>query len=394
MAAADDDLVRLLQAAALISPGAEASLLDEVCRVLGADGARLHVADYALRRLQQVDVRGLVGSPVPVAGSLLGWAFTSGDPVTVHPSEPTLVLVPLVDGTERIGLLELEYGNWAGGLPPNLQSVAAVLVLVLIAKGRYSDQWTRARRSWPLSPAAEIQWDLLPPLSCSTESVGIGGILEPAYEIGGDSFDYAVNGHLLQFAIIDAVGHGMDAVLMAAAAINSLRNSRRTEVDLVTAFTAAGDLIERQFGRSRFVTAQIASLDVTTGILTWINGGHPLPLLVRNGRYAGELPCVASRPLGLGGPIKEVATTRLQRGDRILFSTDGVVEARGADGLRFGQDRLVDFLVRAALEGVPVADTARRLSTHILDHVDAHLHDDATLLLIEYRGQEPDLTVS
>jgi serine phosphatase RsbU (regulator of sigma subunit) len=220
-----------------------------------------------------------------------------------------------------------------------------------------------------------------------------GTVERDSYRIGGDSFDYAVNGRHLEFAIIDAVGHGMDAVLMAAAAINSLRNSRRSGAELTTAFTSAGELvIEHQFGRSRYVTAQIASLDVTSGILTWINGGHPLPILVRNGRYVGELPCVPSRPLGLGGPIREVATTRLQRGDRVLFFTDGVVEARGADGARFGQDRLVDFLVRAALEDVPVADTARRLSTHILDHVEARLHDDATLLLIEYRSQEPVLS--
>ena len=107
---------------------------------------------------------------------------------------PTVVSIPLVDGTDRIGLLELDYDAWDGGLPAGWERVIAVFVLVLITKSRYSDLWVRARRSEPLSAAAEVQWDLLPPLSCSTDEVAVGGILEPAYEIGGDSFDYAVNG--------------------------------------------------------------------------------------------------------------------------------------------------------------------------------------------------------
>lgn len=381
-------MAQFLRAAGSIAPGAEPALLGEVCRLLGARDARLHVADYALRRLQRIDEGGLIGPPVPIVGTLAGHAFTTGEPVVALDAGTTVAWVPLVDGTERIGLLELEYdGVWSGPLPPLLDAVVAVLVLVLVAKGRYSDHWVRARRSWPLSPAAEIQWDLLPPLSCSTEQVAVGGILEPAYTIGGDSFDYAINGRHLEFAIIDAVGHGMDAVLMAAAAINSLRNSRRTGDDLPTAFHTASALIERQFGRSLYVTAQLASLDVESGSLTWINAGHVLPMLVRNGVYAGDLVCAPSRPLGLGGPIKQVGSVRLQRGDRVLFFTDGIIEARRGDGVRFGRDRLADFLVRAALEDVPVADTARRLSTQVLEYVDAGLHDDATLLLIEYRAK-------
>lgn len=382
-----DDLTRFLGAAVRVAPGAEPTLLADVCRILGAREAKLYVADYALRRLQRIDADGVVGPPVPIPGTIVGHAFVAAEPVVVSESDSTVLWVPLVDGTERIGLLELQYDTWNGTLPAGLDAVVAMLVLTLVAKGRYSDHWVRARRSWPLSPAAEIQWDLLPPLSCSTDEVGVGGILEPAYNIGGDSFDYAVNGRHLEFAIVDAVGHGMDAVLLAAAAINSLRNSRRSGIGLIEAFEAATQLIERQFGHSRYVTAQFASLDVTTGVLTWVNAGHVLPLLVRNGTYAGELTCAPSRPLGLGGPIREVATERLQRGDRVLFFTDGITEARAPNGARFGQSRLADFLVRAALEHVPVADTARRLSTQVLEYVDAGLQDDATLLLIEYRAQ-------
>ena len=103
-----------------------------------------------------------------------------------------------------------------------------------------------------------------------------------------------------------------------------------------------------------------------TGELTWLNAGHPLPLLVRDGTYVGELACAPSLPMGLGGPVREVATERLQRGDRVLFYTDGVTEMRSPEGEQFGRDRLADFLVRATLDRVSPAETVRRLSASIV----------------------------
>jgi serine phosphatase RsbU (regulator of sigma subunit) len=341
-----------------------------------------------LRRLQQLDLMGPVGAPHKMAGTMAGRAFTSGV-VTVSNTHPTVVSIPLADGTDRIGLLELDYDAWDGDLPKGWERIVAVFVLVVVTKSRYGDLWVRARRSEPLSAAAEVQWDLIPPLSCSTEEVGVGGILEPAYEIGGDSFDYAVNGSQLEFAIVDAIGHGMPAVLMSAAAINSLRSARRTGMALAAAYRQADQLIATHFGHSYCVTGQFGSLDFPTGVLTWVNAGHVLPMLVRNGTYAGELTCAPSMPLGLGGPVVEVATEPLQCGDRVLFYTDGITESRSPDGAFFGRERLSDFLVRAALDHVPVAETARRLSASVIDYVDAGLNDDATLLLIEYHGAGP-----
>ena len=216
----------------------------------------------------------------------------------------------------------------------------------------------------------------------------MSGILEPAYSIGGDSFDYAVNPGQLDFAIIDAVGHGLPAVLMASAAVNSLRNARRQRLTLDQAYRQADRRIADQFGHCYYLTGQIASLD-HDGRLTRLNAGHVLPLLVRNSSLVGEVSCRPSMPIGLGGPVVEIAVEQLQPGDRVLFHTDGVVESRPPDGTLFGTERLADFLVRATLDGVSIAETVRRLSASIVSHVGAGLRDDATLLLIEYR-REPD----
>jgi hypothetical protein len=375
---------RMVAEAVSAPPSDVLGLLDVMCDLLHARSARFFVADYSLRSLQQVDQHGAVGSPRDVAGTILGRAFMSGE-IQISGTAPTVVSVPLKEGSCPLGVLEFHVDAWDGGALDLIGPIVAVFVMAWIVKTRYTDIAARARRSEPLTAAAEVQWDLLPPLACSTDRVALCGILEPAYDIGGDSFDYALDTSRVDFTIVDAIGHGMSAVLMSAAAINSLRNSRRAKASLTDAYTNAERAIATQFGESYFVTGLIGSLDLESGALTWINAGHVLPMLVRNGTYAGMLHCTPSRPFGLGGPVVEVSEHTLQRGDRVLFYTDGITEARSPDGSFFGDDRLADLLVRAALEKLPVQQTVRHLADSIIDFSGIGLRDDATLLLMEFR---------
>ena len=191
------------------------------------------------------------------------------------------------------------------------------------------------------------------------------------------------------FAITDAVGHGTSSVLLSVTAITSLRNSRREGAPLEVAYLETGTALEEHFGRSAFVTGQIGELSYDRGELTWLNAGHPPPLLVRDRSFVGELACPPSLPMGLGGEVRAVATEQLQPGDRVLFYTDGVIERRDPEGEAFGLSRLADLLVRASLDGVSPAETARRLSASVLGHNDDVLGDAATLMLIDYHGSDP-----
>lgn len=368
-----------------LGPDDIAGIVEALRALVGAGNVRLHVADYALNSARVLQPSGEMGETYPLEGTMVGRAFTTGLPVLVD----VTWWLPLVDGAERLGVLELEYT----GDPPTeedlLTLLGGLLVLVIISVRRYTDVWLRTRRAQPMSPAAEAQWDLLPPLATISNGVAISGVLEPAYEIGGDSFDYALNPGRLDLAIVDAIGHGMAAVLMSTAVINSLRNARRERRDLTFAYRQADAIMERHFGNSNYVTGQFGSLDLDSGVLTWVNAGHLLPMLVRNGRYVGELQCAPSMPLGLGGPVVQVAQEPLQRGDRVLFYTDGISESMSPDGGRFGQERLADYLVRATLDDLPGAETVRRLSAAVGAHVGKGLNDDATMLLIEYRRPDP-----
>jgi serine phosphatase RsbU (regulator of sigma subunit) len=354
-------------------------------RALGSASTRLLVADYAALFLHELGVSDPGERTTPIEGTLAGRSFSHGD-VVVSGEDPITVWAPLTQDSERVGVLQLEFRSWSEQMLPALEATIGILALVVFSKRRYTDALLRSRRHEPLSVAAEIQWDLLPPLSCITDDVSICGMLEPAYSIGGDSFDFAVNSTHVQFGIVDAVGRGLSAVLKSVLAINSLRNARREGISLEAAYAHTGDLLADQWDDSSFVTAQLGALELATGRLTWLNAGHPLPLLVRGGSYAGELRCRPSMPMGLGGEVVEVASEHLQSGDRVLFYTDGVTDTRSSTGEPFGLPRLVDFLVRATHDRVHPTETVRHLSASIVRYNGIGLSDDATLLLLEYRG--------
>jgi serine phosphatase RsbU (regulator of sigma subunit) len=212
--------------------------------------------------------------------------------------------------------------------------------------------------------------------------------LEPAYEVGGDVFDFALNTPTLHVAIFDAVGHGLASSLVATLAVNSYRNARRAGTALADTYVLVDRLIDERFTDGTFATGHLAELDTTTGELHWINAGHPPPLLVRGGRALGPLESAPRRPFGLGGlgPPREplVAAQRLEPGDSVLFYTDGVVEARTSQGVDFGLERLGEFLERAEATGLPPAEIVRRLSHAVLNHHGGTLRDDAATLLVSW----------
>jgi len=384
-AALGDALASLLAGTTELPASELARVVHVAGRVLGASAARMLVADYGLLSLQELGDDGPRGPRRLIEGTLAGRCFASGE-IVVAGDGPVTVFVPLAEGSERLGVLELTLPAWSEGLRSVVDPVVRVLVLVLISKRRYTDVVLRARRAEPLSVAAEIQWALLPPLTYSSDRVSVSGILEPAYSIGGDSFDYALNADSAEFGIVDAVGHGIAAVSISVLALNSLRNARREGHGLEAAYLDAGSAIEAEFGRSAFATGQLGRLALDTGELTWLNAGHPLPLLVRDQTFVGRLACPPSIPMGLGGAVKAVATERLQRGDHVLFYTDGVVESTSPDGEAFGVDRLADLLVRSAADGTSPAEAVRRLAAAVLAYNRRPLRDDATLLLVEYHG--------
>jgi Stage II sporulation protein E (SpoIIE) len=138
----------------------------------------------------------------------------------------------------------------------------------------YGDTLVRLRRRRELGLAAELQWGLLPPLTFACTEVTVPGALEPAYEVAGDSLDYAVDSGSARFAVFDGMGDGLHSAQLTALTVAAYRNARRGTMSL----TDTAHAVEMAVGTAHpgsFVTAVIAHLDTDTGLLSWINVGHP-----------------------------------------------------------------------------------------------------------------------
>lgn len=298
--------------------------------------------------------------------------------------------VPMVDGTERLGVMVLNVPAPGGRVDQRIQVAcqryAHLAAQLVTAKGTHGDAFELARRRQQMSVAAELQRSLLPPSTVATDGLVVAGVMEPCYQAGGDSFDYAVNGAAAHVAVFDAMGHGLTAASTAGVALAAYRNGRRRGLDLVASYGEVDEVLRHQFGGERFASAVVGRLELASGTFRWVNAGHPPPLLIRGGRLVKVLDTPPSTALGVpfGEPPQAPARETLEPGDRIVLYTDGVIEARTADGQQFTAERLVEFIERQSDTGTSVPETLRRLRHAIMSHQQGWLQDDATVVLCEW----------
>ncbi|MFD3731264.1 PP2C family protein-serine/threonine phosphatase [Streptomyces sp. NPDC058632] len=364
-------------------------IAEEVARV-GGRGVSILLQDYAQEFLMPLPGRGLlVGEPEVIGDSAAGTAFLRMAPVEVPQTDSVRMYLPLLDGSDEVGVMAVTLDTVDDDDRRLLRRLAGLVADMLVTKHAYTDRFFQARRREPMSVAAEMQWTLLPPLSMSVPQVEVAGILEPAYDIAGDSFDYALNDDILHAAVIDAMGHGLDAATMATVAVGAYRHARRAGISLAEKYAFMDQAIAEQFGPDHFVTAQMMDLDIVTGRLQWVNAGHPAPLLIRTHEVARQLEGLTTLPVGFGGPPPQISEYTLQRGDRVLCYTDGLIEERGEDGQPFGEERLIACVNRVEHTQEGLRTTALRLS-HTLKQERGATSDDSTLFLIEWRGRAAD----
>ncbi len=390
-----EPLRSLLHASRLLAPDDLAATVAVHARMLGARETVLYLADY-----QQAVLLPLPGAGVPerqelpIEGTMAGRAFRRVEVVdSAAEANGHRLWMPLLDGIERLGVAELVLPEARTGEgQDDLRAFVSLVAELIVVNDAYSDVFSRLRRRKTLSLAAEMQWELLPPTSFGVDRVVVTGGLEPAYDVGGDSFDYALNSRLMDLLVIDSVGHGLPAAVLASVAVNAYRHARRNLLDLPDIAAEIDTAIAAQFGASRFATALIARLDIDTGRLRWINAGHPEPLIVRGPSLVRLPHCPPSRPLGLQEGKPPWCETRLEPGDRLVLYTDGITEARSPEGEFFGEQRLADFISAAAAAGDPAPETVRRLMRHVLTHQAGQLQDDASIVVLEWRtGTERQL---
>lgn len=366
-------------------------VLDRFLReTVGAEGTSLLLADYdlvELRPLSSTAAEKLTeGLPVSITDSEAGRAYLAQAPVTVAKGSNLHALVPVTLRDERIGVLSVVLPQPVDSeVLEGLRGVAVVLAYVILAAGRYTDLFEMARRRKALSLEAEVQWGLQPVRAFGCQEFSLAGQLVPAYDVGGDAYDWAVNYDTATIAATDAMGHGLNASMLGSLAVIAMRNARRAGAPLAERVGAADRAVYRQFGGAQFVTAISVEIDLVTAQAVAVNAGHPRPIRVRDGR-ARPVELDAQLPIGLFEATDyRPQPIELLEGDRIVLVSDGVVDASIKGGPEFGETRL-EAAILATVEATP-HEAVRQLVRTLGDYHQGEQRDDATILILDWRGR-------
>src|SRR5215211_5798570 len=263
------------------------------------------------------------------------------------------VVVPLVSQGELIGLLNLgprlsqqEYSADDRKLLNDLatQTAPAVQVAQLVRQQQRQAQ-ERERIEQELRVARLIQQTLLPKHVPDLPGYQLAAYYQPAREVGGDFYDFLnlENGHL-GLVVGDVTDKGVPAAIVMATTRTMLRASAQRLDSPGEVLKRVNDVIVRDIPPNMFITCLYAILDPETGLLRYANAGHDLPYRRRrtsNGGGGAEELRATGMPLGLlPGMSYEEKEIILERGDSVLFYSDGLVEAHDPQRDMFGFPRL------------------------------------------------------
>jgi serine phosphatase RsbU (regulator of sigma subunit) len=364
-----------------------------LAEAIGAREVSFLIADFSGRSLIRLGHSGgtremrLQGKEtaerVPLVGTPHGQALAAQAVEVIVEDGGARLFAPVTSRGEAIGVLELGLEDF-----PGEQTVADValaahfLAYVVIATRRYTDLFEWGQRSVPLSLAAEIQHRLLPgSFTCEAGQFTLAAWLQPAGEIGGDTFDFSLERDTLHVSLTDAMGHTMDAALLATVLVGGLRNARRRGVELAEQARLANNALAEQAGEGQFVTGLLVRIDLTSAAARIVNAGHPPPLRLRAGQVE-HVALEADRPFGLQ-PERgyRVQALQLEVGDRLMFVTDGMLE-RDAAGMNIAA-------ILTASMNMHAREAVQHLTQAVLQASGGQLGDDATALCLDWHGGPP-----
>ncbi|MGZ4614010.1 MAG: PP2C family protein-serine/threonine phosphatase [Actinomycetes bacterium] len=403
---------RALEVAEAVSPvDAVEAVTRELGAALGASAVSFLIADLSGRALVRL-------SHVALERSTADGGATSGDrrdieesatllPFDLGPVEQVLrdqqtqllppgqsyaggvqsgqwtVLAPVTERGEVLGLLEMSLPVQPDpDMLAEIGRTAHLLGFVVIANRRHTDLFERGQRSTPFTLPAEIQRRLLPAaFTCEGGAFTLSAWLEPAANVGGDTFDYSVGRDVLHLSVTDAMGHGVASALTATLCVGSLRNMRRQGASLLEQAAAANAALSdyaTSVAGDGYAKGLLGRLELRSGALTLVNAGHDAPYLARGGHVAAiELPVCL--PLGLfAHEVYSTFEVMLEPGDRVVFVTDGMLERNAA-----ALDLIAEIRQTRSLHA---RETTRQLADNVLEVTGPTLADDATLMVLDWHG--------
>ena len=302
--------------------------VDTVYEVLSDDfairGAWLYVVDYGENLLRPLPTCAAPATPYDlfdirrsVAGQVVLQRIA-----TIEGSTEPIAWIPVSQRGEAVGVLGVQL-RAATHAEPSLELANSLNVAlgaaIVGARPRY-DLLEGMRGAPELSLKAATQWSVLARTIHDEPGLQVAARVEPATKHVGDAWHFSLREGTLSFTLFDAVGHGINAAILSALAINGYRWSRRRG-DALEATIQTVDRIIAVYGNGEsFVTANVCELDRHTEMLTWVCAGHPSPFRDRSRRRpaASRRSAIAASRTPGRYPDASTATAARQRGAAVL----------------------------------------------------------------------------
>lgn len=249
----------------------------------------------------------------------------------------------------------------------------------------------RERLARELEIAREIQRYILPPRCPELDGYEMGVEYHPAREVGGDLYDFAMDGQTLQIAIGDVSGKSIPAALYGAVFSGQLQTLFNRMPEPAEALQILNNSLVARYRSRSYVAVSFCRLDIRDGSCRLANSGMPFPLQIRGGVVSRlEIPGI---PLGLMEGVRyDELKFKLEPGDTLILASDGITDASNTNGEFYDLARFTESIGRHSSESI--SECLKNIYSELRQFIGSDaLNDDVTLIAVRRRKSSSQSSV-